>query len=651
MAARSDPAAAPGTVSQRSPALRLLGLMRPYLGLVLLAAALSACYSGSRFLRAWLAKPLLDEVLVPHGASASPASATQRWIGLGPFAAEHEPQRASDPPAQALRDRRADSQHLLARAREFGAVIGTLIVVMPLIFFAHEYAIAYALGRVQVDLKRAIAEKLLALPLRFHHEHRRGDVLSRAVVDAGVAHGALDLVFGEFIQALLGVLVGAAFLVAISWQLALAGFLIAPILVGTISAFTKRIRRTARRRQEKLADVNQRLLEILEGIKVIRAFRAEALEAEAFRQETETLFRRTLRVAANRIGARSLVELLNFAAAAAVMGLGLFVLLDGRLQLSTGDLAAFAAVLFTTYAPTRTLARGWVRFLDALPAAERYFEVLDAEEVPADPAGALPISGIRREVRLVDLCFSYGREPVLDRLSLTIRAGEVVALVGRTGAGKTTVADLLLRLQDPDHGQIEVDGVDLRQIARSQWLDQLAVVGQEPFLFDASIRANIAYGRPGASEAEIAAAARAAYVDEFVEKLPRGLDTRVGAMGSQLSGGQRQRVTIARAILRDPALLILDEATSSLDSKSEAAIQHAMDALLERGHSVLLIAHRLASVRRADRIAVLEGGRVTQIGSHEELLAQPGLYRELVELQSHAAQGQPGDLAAAAGST
>jgi ABC-type multidrug transport system fused ATPase/permease subunit len=614
----------------RGQALRLFGLMRPYVGFVLLAALLSASYSGGRYLRAWLAKPLLDEILVPHGASAGATSSTGSWLGLGPFAKGAS--RESETADAALD--RARSERLIARAKELGAVIAALIVAMPVLFFAQELTVSVALGRVLVDMKRAIANKLLVLPLRFHQGRRRGDVLSRAVEDAAAAHGALDLAFGDFIEALLSVLVGACFLLAISWPLALGGALVAPILVAAISTFTRRIRRTARRRQEKLADVNQRLLEILEGIKVIRAFRAEEVEREAFRRETETLFRRSLRVAINRIGARSLVEFLNFTAAALVMGVGLAVLLGGRLALSSGDLAAFAAVLFTLYAPTRTLARGWVRFLDALPAAERYFEVLDSEEVPADPPGAMQISRSFRELRFVEVGFDYGREPVLDGISLAIRAGEVVALVGRTGAGKTTLADLVLRLHDPDRGHIEVDGVDLRRIARAPWLDQLAVVGQEPFLFDGSIRSNIAYGRPGASDPEIEAAARAAYVDEFADKLPQGLDTQVGAMGSQLSGGQRQRVTIARALLRDPALLILDEATSALDAKSEAAVQRAIDALLGRGRAVLVIAHRLASVRRADRIAVIEHGRITQLGRHEALIAQPGLYRELHQIQA-----------------
>jgi subfamily B ATP-binding cassette protein MsbA len=236
--------------------------------------------------------------------------------------------------------------------------------------------------------------------------------------------------------------------------------------------------------------------------------------------------------------------------------------------------------------------------------------------------------------------FSYGREPVLRDVDLEVPAGRVLAIVGPTGAGKTTLVDLLLRFYDPVEGSIEIDGVDLRQVRRDTLLDQMAVVTQEPFLFDGSIRDNIRYGRQGATEEEILAAARAAHVDEFVDGLTEGYETEVGAGGTRLSGGQRQRVTIARAILRDPAILVLDEATSSLDSKSERLVQDAIEKLLP-GRTVFVIAHRLSTVRAADQIIVLEQGRIAQRGSHDELMAAGGLYRELVDIQTGDVSDEP----------
>jgi ATP-binding cassette subfamily B protein len=249
-----------------------------------------------------------------------------------------------------------------------------------------------------------------------------------------------------------------------------------------------------------------------------------------------------------------------------------------------------------------------------------------------DAPDAVRVERIRERIRLRGVHFHYGREEVLRGVDLEIRTGEVVALVGRTGAGKTTIADLLLRFHDPDAGSVELDGIDLRRIRRDSLHELTAVVTQEPFLFDTTILENIRYGRPDASFEEVVAAARAAHADEFVAQLPEGYQTEVGEAGVRLSGGQRQRLTIARAILRDPQLLIFDEATSSLDAVAEKYVQEAIGALM-KGRTVLLIAHRLATVKAADKIAVIEGGRVTAIGTHDELYARDGLYRELAELQ------------------
>jgi subfamily B ATP-binding cassette protein MsbA len=266
-------------------------------------------------------------------------------------------------------------------------------------------------------------------------------------------------------------------------------------------------------------------------------------------------------------------------------------------------------------------------------SAECFLEILDEQEEPEDRPGAIVLPELRDRVSFDRLCFSYGGEPVIRDVSFEAKRGEVIAIVGPTGAGKTTLSDLLLRFYEPDSGSISIDGIDLRDVTRESFLDQVAVVTQESFLFDTSIRENILYGRPDASEEAFQRAVRTAHVDEFVDQLPAGFDTRVGEFGLLLSGGQRQRITIARALLKDPSILVFDEATSALDSKTERIVQEALDALRGR-RTVFVIAHRLSTIRHADRILVLEHGRVAQLGTHEELMTQQGLYRELLALQN-----------------
>jgi ABC-type multidrug transport system fused ATPase/permease subunit len=258
----------------------------------------------------------------------------------------------------------------------------------------------------------------------------------------------------------------------------------------------------------------------------------------------------------------------------------------------------------------------------------------------ADVPDAVRLDGVREGIRIAGVCFSYGREPVLRNVSLEVGAGEVVAIVGPTGAGKTTLADLLPRFYDPDAGSIEIDGIDVRRIQRSSLLAHIAVVTQEPFLFAGSIRDNLRYGRPDASDAEIEAAARAAHVDEFVATLPGGYETDVGDAGVMLSGGQRQRITIGRAILKNPAILIFDEATSALDAKSERFVHEAIESLLS-GRTVFIIAHRLSTIRHADKIAVMKNGAIVGLGTHGELMAEEGLYRELMAIQSEEREETP----------
>ncbi len=606
---------------------RLLRYARPYLLLIGVAVVCAGLYAGTRYGRAYLMKPLIDDVVLPAqifaGGAEAGAGAPSTPVQI-PLVEIPPPSAASKTPAAA-----GEIPPEVWESFYFVVTVGLVILfVAPLSMFVRLYASRYVLARISIDIRRELTSKLLRLPLSFHRNARSGDTVTRLLSDVNMSRRAFELLFVDLLLAVIMGIVGATTLFVISWQLALVSLIAAPLVVGVLSYFAKRIRRTAARRQEQLGEVTGRILAILAGIKVIKIFRGEELENRAFERETGKYFRRQMKVEKNRVLSRSLAEFLNNGMAIGVLMLGVVLLLRGRWDLSSGDLVAFGAVLASTYRPLKQLSNGWTLLMESISSAERFFAILDLEEEVSNPSGALRIDGVHRSIRFEHVSFSYDRGPVLRDVSLEIAAGEVIAIVGRTGSGKTTLVDLLLRFQEPDSGSIEIDGVDLRRISRDSLLDHAAMVTHEPFLFEATIGENIRYGRPDASDAEMLAAARAAHVDEFVDHLPMGYQTEVGEFGLRLSGGQRQRITIARAILKDPAILIFDEATSALDAKTERTVQDAIEALRGK-RTVIVIAHRLSTIRRADRIVMLEHGTVSQVGSHEELLRKGGLYAEL----------------------
>jgi subfamily B ATP-binding cassette protein MsbA len=609
-----------------SQIVRVLRYARPYVPLIGLALVFTLLFAAGRYGRAYLMKPLFDEVLIPTAESSEPAAERPTALGdLLPSPALPD-SRAPEASAAAEPDGTGrDASHPGSRWESFRRLLWAalvIVIIIPIGIFGRAYLSHFVLKRINVDIKQQLAGKLLRLPLSFHHQARSGDTMTRLLLDVDLSQKAFELIFLDFFLSTVMVAGGVTMFFVISWELAIVTLVAAPAIVGVLGYFAGRIQRTSRRRQEQVGEVTQRLMGILSGIKVIKAFRGEEVETRVFQRETLKYFRRAMKVVRTKIVSRSLVEMLNNGIAIGVLMLGAWLVLAGRLGVSVGDLAAFAGVLATTYKPIKTLSRGWTELIESLASAERFFQVLDRDEEHADAPDAVEIDGIHRGIRFDRVSFSYGREPVLREVSLDIPAGEVVALVGRSGAGKTTLVDLLLRFHDPDSGTIEIDGLDLRRIARKSLLDQVAVVTQEAFLFDATIGENIRYGRLEASESEFRAACRAAYVDEFVDQLPQGYDTEVGEFGVRLSGGQRQRITIARAILKNPAILAFDEATSALDAKTERTVQNAIDALRGR-RTVFVIAHRLSTIRRADRILVLEDGVLSQQGTHEELSSGP----------------------------
>jgi ABC-type multidrug transport system fused ATPase/permease subunit len=472
---------------------------------------------------------------------------------------------------------------------------------------------------------------LQRLSLSFFERTSTGELMSRVANDVEalenfVTHGVI-LTTIDLLR-----LVGATvMLLVLDWRLALVVLALLPFIAIALRRFNQRARPIYRQARDRLGDINARLQDNLAGIRVIQAFGREDKELERFRDVSDDYYRQ--RVRAIRTWS-TFFPALSFVAAAGgtlVLGAGAWMVINK--QLSLGTLVAFMAYITSFYDPLRRLTEVDNTFQQAIAAGERIFELLDEEPEIQDAADAVMLEEIEGDVVFDDVHFRYGSgDEILHDVEFHMAPGEVVALVGPSGAGKTSIASLLCRFYDPIHGCILVDGHDLRNLQVKSLREHVAVVLQDTFLFNSTVRDNLLYGKPDASEEEMVAAAKAAYAHEFIAQLPQGYDTEIGERGVKLSGGQKQRLALARAILADPRILILDEATSSVDAEAEYLIQQALDEVL-KGRTALVIAHRLSTIRNADKIIALEEGRIREVGDHHELLARGGLYSQLYQRQ------------------
>jgi ATP-binding cassette, subfamily B, bacterial MsbA len=534
---------------------------------------------------------------------------------------------------------------VLPLGEQLGWVAGAIVaayVLKGIGGYFSAYLMADVGQRVVRDVRNLLHRHILGQSAGFFARRTTGQLLSRVTNDVGQVQHAVSQTIGDLLQESLALVGYAALLFYYDAGLALVCITGAPLVVYPLAQLGRRLRKTTRRSQEKLEHLSHVSTEAYTSHRIVKAFGAEGRESERFERASEGLYRTNMKVTRIVSVLPPLMELLGGVGIAVALWYGSREIAGGRL--TPGEFTSFIAALLLMYGPVKKLSRVNASLQQAIAAAERIFEVLDRHTEVREKAGAMVLPPFARtiEFRHVEFQYEDGHRPILRDVSFTVRAGEMVAIVGRSGAGKTTLVNLLPRFYDVTGGSILVDGVDIRDVKLASLRSQIGIVTQDTILFDDTIAHNIAYGMPAATREQVEAAARAANAHEFVSQLPERYATSIGERGQRLSGGQRQRLAIARAILKDSPILILDEATSALDSESELLVQNAL-ANLMRNRTSFVIAHRLSTIRRADAIIVLERGRVVEIGRHDELLARPGsAYGRLHDLQLLEAARVPG---------
>jgi len=521
-----------------------------------------------------------------------------------------------------------DKNLLLLNLTALG-IIG-LYLLKGLFTYGQEYLSYFVSNRVIIDLRIRLYEHLQALSLDFYGKWHTGELISRMMNDITTLQTTILASFTAIIPQtflLIGLLI---YIFWLNWRLSLLTLIALPLIVQVIRMFAAELRHISERIQQKTADITSHVQESISQIRVVKSFTMEKEETEKFKKENNKAFDIAMRAVQILSTQSPVIALLQAIAAVSIVWYGGMEIIKGHLTLP--QLISFATALGIMTDPGSTLSKSFTVIQQGMASIKRIFEILEIKPTITNARDAQPLPYVLGRVEFNNISFAYEKEEVLSGINLNIEPGESIALVGRTGAGKSTLVNLIPRFYDPTAGKVMIDGHDLRKATIESLRKQIAIVPQEIALFQGTIADNIAYGKPGASLTEIQAAARSANATDFIAALPEGYNAQVGERGVKLSGGERQRIAIARAILRDPRILILDEATSSLDAETESLIREALEKLM-KGRTSFIIAHRLYTVEKVDRVAVMDEGHIVEVGPHRELIARDGLYRRLYEIQ------------------
>ena len=559
---------------------KLIGLTKPYWLRIFGGIILSLMVSGLTGAIAWAVKPALDEVLIGKKYG---------YLKILPFG------------------------------------IFLLFSLKGVLSFCQIYLMRSSGLKLVRELRNKLYNHILSLPVGYFNKESSGVIVSRVMLDVDTLNGLVSEVLRTFIVEVPTVIFLLGVALYRRWDLTLMSLILLPLIAYSAKRFGKGVKSKRKEAQRKLSLLTQKVGESVFGVRIIKIFNREGVMLEKFKSDNQRYYRELLRVTRLKEFTKLVIDVVTGSGIAVVLWYGGIMVVNGTI--TTGVFASILVAVYMMFSPIKKLGEAYNSLQEARASIERIDMLQDTEP---EEKGRVPLGGFKKSIKFEDVSFSFPGNtlPVLTDVNLEIRHGEVVAIVGRSGVGKSTLVDLIPKFHIPSSGMLAIDGIDVRDVELHSLRQQIGIVSQDIILFNDTVKENIAFGKSGASEADIVEAARMAHADEFIRELPEKYDTLIGDRGLKLSGGQRQRIAIARAILKNPPILILDEATSSLDSVSEALVQNALESLM-KGRTTIVIAHRLSTIKHADRILIIEKGKIEDVGKHEELIARNLTYREL----------------------